>query len=129
MRTINEVFDAYYLGIKLLDFIKGNNNDYAYLWLRISWLYEELDENELAEKASKKAMEHLSEFYYKDDSARLSNTQKNKLILLLANLFYKHDKSEEALPLLNDLIHNNQTKKIHRRKARDLFMKIRDEQR
>ncbi|MGM0410930.1 MAG: DUF2225 domain-containing protein, partial [Bacillota bacterium] len=122
LRTINEVFDAYYLAIKLLDFIKGNKNDYAYLWLRISWLYEEIEENRLADKASKKAMEHLSEFYFEDNSANLSNTQKNKLILLLANLFYKHDKSKEALPLLNDLIHNNQSKKIHRRKARDLFM-------
>jgi len=128
-RNLNEVFDAYYLAIKLLDLINGNRKDYVYLWLRISWLYEDANEEKLVEKSSYKAMEYLRDFYYEDDSTNLSNNQTNKLILLLAVLFYKHNKSDQAIPLLNDLIHENATKKVHRKKARDLFLKIREEQR
>ncbi|MGM0438251.1 MAG: DUF2225 domain-containing protein, partial [Bacillota bacterium] len=128
-RNINEVFDTYYLAIKLFDLINANRKNYAYLWLRISWLYEDVNEDKLVEKSSYKAMEYLRDFYYEDDSTSLSNNQTNKLILLLAVLFYKHNQSNQAIPLLNELIHENETKKVHRKKARDLFLKIREEQR
>lgn len=128
-RNINEVFDTYYLAIKLFDLINANRKNYAYLWLRISWLYEDVNEDKLAKKSSYKAMEYLRDFYYEDDSTSLSKNQTNKLILLLAVLFYKHNQPDQAIPLLNDLIHENATKKVHRKKARDLFLKIREEQR
>ena len=128
-RSLNEVFNAYYMAIKLFDLINASKKDYAYLWLRISWLYEDANKDKLVEKSSYKAMEYLRDFYYEDDSTSLSNDQTNKLILLLAVLFYKHNKPDQAIPLLNDLIHENITKKVHRKKARDLFLKIREEQR
>ena len=128
-RNLNEVFDAYYMAIKLFKLIDANKKDYSYLWLRIGWLYEDANEDKLVEKSSYKAMEYLRDYYYENDSSSLSKDQTNKLILLLAVLFYKHEKPDQAIPLLNDLIHENETKKVHRKKARNLFLKIREEQR
>ncbi len=124
-RNLNEVFDAYYLAIELCNLIDTSKNKLAYLWLRLNWLYEDVDEEELSQKASIKAMEALREFYFQDNNTKLSRLQKDKITLLLSVLLEKHNLEEEALPLLDNLMRDPQTRPKHKRLARDRFIDIR----
>ena len=124
-RTINEVFTAYYLAIKLYNLVDASKNKLAYSWLRLNWLYEDLGEEKLSKEASYKALNNLEEFYFKGDTTNLSRPQKDKLTLLLALLFYKHNFGKKALPLLDDLIRSYQTNPRQKRLARDKFIEIR----
>lgn len=125
-RKIDNVFNAYYLAVKLYDYVDLADDKKTFLWREISWIYEDLKEPQLANKASLKALEHLKEFYFKDHSHR-SKKKNDNLSLLLAVLFYKHGKSDKALPLLDDLIRDKKTNLRQKNKARDLFLKIREE--
>lgn len=125
-RRLEEVFTAYYLALELYNFISAGRDKLAYLWLHLSWLYEDAQEEELSTTASRKAMEYFAEFYYSGDSTfQLSRTQRNKQTLLLAFLFAKHNREEEALPLLDDLIRSSQLNRRYQQLARDKFMEIR----
>ncbi|PRX29469.1 hypothetical protein BX659_10953 [Orenia metallireducens] len=128
-RKLNEVFDAYYLAIESYNLMGSSKEKFAYLWLKLSWLYEDVDEEELAKKASFKAMENLREFYFKEHHSKLSNSKNNKITLLLSFLFYKHGLKDEALPLLDTLIRNHQIKRSYKEMARDKFIEIREEKR
>lgn len=124
-RTINQVFDAYYLALKLYNLIQASHDKLGYLWLRLNWLYEDVDAEELSHKASFKAMTHLQEFYFNSGDAQLPRPQEDKLTLLLALLLAKHQKSEKALPLLDNLIRSPQTNPRQKQLARDKFIEIR----
>jgi len=125
-RTINEVLDAHYLSLKLYDYINMNADKKAFLWREISWIYEDLKEEKLSKKASLKALENLEEFYFKDDSSS-SKKETDNISLLLSVLYYKHGQKQKALPLLDDLIRDARVNLRQKNKARDLFVKIRKE--
>ncbi|MGM0471945.1 MAG: DUF2225 domain-containing protein [Bacillota bacterium] len=127
-RNLNEVFTTYYLAIKLYNLIGVSKNKLGFAWLRLKWLYEDVGEDELANKASQQAMENLREFYFKDDNVRLSRKQRDKIKLLLAVLFYRHGQADNALPLLDDLIRSSQTNRRYEQIARAKFTSIREEQ-
>jgi hypothetical protein len=128
-RKLNEVFDAYYLAIESYNLIEASKEKLAYLWLKLSWLYEDVAEEKLAKEASFNAMEYLREFYFKEYHSRLSNSKNNKITLLLSFLFYKHGLKDEALPLLDTLVRNPQIKRVYKEMARDKFIEIREEKR
>lgn len=125
-RQINTVLDAYYLAAELYNFAAVKEDKKAFLWREISWIYEDLADDQLAEKASLKALEHLKEFYFKDKS-RQTKKEKDNITLLLAVLYYKHGQKDQAIPLLDDLIRDKRTNLRQKNKARDLFYKIREE--
>ena len=124
-RTINQVFNAYYLAIKLYNSIAASPGKLGYLWLRLSWLYEDVKAEELSEAASLKAMTHLQEFYFNSSTTKLPRPQEDKLTLLLALLLAKHEHHEKALPLLDDLIRSPQTNPRQKQIARDKFIELR----
>lgn len=128
-RTINEVFAAYYTAIKLYHLIEAREDKLGYLWLSLSWLYEDMEDEKLAEKASFKAMTNLEEFYFNSDALKLSRSKENKLTLLLSLLLAKHEKGDKALPLLDDLIRSPQTNRRYKQLARNKFMELREKKR
>ena len=103
-----------------------NADKKAFLWREISWIYEDLKEEKLSKKASLKALENLEEFYFKDDSSS-SKKETDNISLLLSVLYYKHGQKQKALPLLDDLIRDARVNLRQKNKARDLFVKIRKE--
>ncbi|RCW58735.1 MULTISPECIES: DUF2225 domain-containing protein [Halanaerobium] len=124
-RSINQVLDAHYLALKLYNYIDLNADRKAFLWRELSWIYEDLGENQLSEKASLKALNNLEEFYFKATDNH-PKKETNKLSLLLSVLYYKHNQNHKALPLLDELIRDNKVNIRHRNKAKDLFLKIRE---
>lgn len=125
-RNINQVLDAHYLALKLYDYTNFAADKKAFLWRELSWIYEDLGENELSNKASLNALNNLEEYYFKENSSS-SKKESNNLSLLLSVLYYKHKQSDKALTLLDELIRDKKVSIRHRNKARDLFLKIREE--
>ncbi len=129
-RNLNEVFLAYYLSLALYEFIECDHDKPAGSWLRLSWLYEDLGEDSLRETAACRAMENLKKFYYHEYSGGLSTAGEHKITLLLANLIIDQgEEPEDALPLLDELIRDDMTKKIYRDLARDKFTELREKRR
>lgn len=125
IRTIDQVLDAHYLALKLYNYIDFYADKKAFLWREISWIYEDLGEEKLANKASLEALSYLEEFYFKEDT-RSSKKESDNITLLLAVLYYKHNQKDKALPLLDDLIRDKKVNLRQKKKAKDLFLKIRE---
>lgn len=124
-RNLNEVFNSYYLNIACYNFIETEIEQVAASWLRLSWLYQDQGENELAEKASKKAYHNLKDFYYRSNKQNLNSQTKEKLALLLADLSIKHGYHEEATSILDKIVRKSTTKPYYKELARDKFIEIR----
>jgi len=126
-RNLNQVFNSYYLNIACYNFIGVEKEQVAASWLRLSWLYSDQDEVELANKASENAYQELKDFYYKENNQNLNSQAKEKLSLLLADLSIEHGHHEEAMPILDKIVRKSTTKPYYKELARDKFIKIREE--
>lgn len=127
-RNINQVFDAHYLALKLYNYTDFYTDKKAFLWRELSWIYEDLDANKLSKKASLKALDNLEEFYFKEDT-KSTKKESDNITLLLAVLYYKHGEQNKSLTLLDELIRDTGVNLRQKNKARDLFLKIREENR
>lgn len=125
-RQINEVLDAHYLAIKMYNYIDFDLDKKAFLWRELSWIYEDLAENDLASRASQKALSCLEEFYFLTNNSN-SKTEAANLELLLAVLYSKHGQKDKALTLLDDLVRDQNINNRQKNKARDLFLDLKTE--
>ncbi len=60
-RTIHEAIVSYFLAMKTYEVIGAAPDLWANLWLRMLWIYEDLEEEELARKAAEKARLYFAE--------------------------------------------------------------------
>lgn len=60
-RTIDQAISSYYLAMKSFETIGATLEQWANLWLRLVWIYEDLGEKELALTAAEKAKHYFSE--------------------------------------------------------------------
>ncbi len=60
-RTIHQVITSYYLAMNSFERVGASIEQWANLWLRLVWIYEDLDQPELALEASVKAQQYFSE--------------------------------------------------------------------
>ena len=60
-RTLNQVITSYYLALNTFEVVKATPEQWANLWLRLVWIYEDLNEEALAKKAAENAYRYFSE--------------------------------------------------------------------
>lgn len=60
-RTLHQVFISYYLAVRTFEIVGAAPEQWANLWLRLVWLYEDLGEKDLLEKAAAKASHYFEE--------------------------------------------------------------------
>lgn len=60
-RTIQEVITSYYLTMKTFETIGASPDLWGNIWLRLVWIYEDLEATELALKAAQKARDYFNE--------------------------------------------------------------------
>jgi uncharacterized protein (DUF2225 family) len=113
-RRINEVFTAYYLILKNL---KEENLDpikTAKIWLRLSWLYSDVKDEEMYIYTSQQALHAYQESYY-NSHHNTSAEQDQHLTLLLGELCLRLNQREEALKhFRNSIVHKNGNKNLNR---------------
>lgn len=95
-RKIDEVFTSYYMILQTLQAEKVDSIKTAKIWLRLSWLYSDVEDEEMYNYTTEKALEAYSDSYF--------NTQRNTTIeqdqhltILLGELCLRLDQKEEAL--------------------------------
>jgi uncharacterized protein (DUF2225 family) len=60
-RTLQQVFASYFLAMKTYEAVGAGPELWANLWLRLLWMYEDLEEEEWARKAAEQARKYFAE--------------------------------------------------------------------
>jgi len=93
-RTIDDVLNSYYQAIQSLLLKKEHSRDLAKIWIRLAWLYKDLGDLNMYEKASLQAFSYYYENYYNGEVSTLKEDQQ---ITYLLGLFYmKFNNPSEA---------------------------------
>ncbi len=97
-RTIQQVITSYYLSMATFEKVGATPDQWANLWLRLVWIYEDLGLDELALKAAAKAKAYFSESM--STTAR-SSAGDQQLYLLLAELDLRLENKGDAFKNLH----------------------------
>lgn len=92
-RTVQQVITSYYLALKTADTVEAPLDLRANLWLRLLWIYEDLEAEELARTAAQKARHYFSQSM--SQTAR-SPAGDQQLLLILAELDLRLGNAGEA---------------------------------
>ncbi|MEN6462658.1 MAG: DUF2225 domain-containing protein [Syntrophomonas sp.] len=117
-RNLNEVFTAYYLALNNLKTSKPDSARIANVWLRLSWLYNDAEDQEMFDYASTCALDNFQESYY-GSQRNASLEQDQKLTLLMGELSLRTGKAEEALKHFRSSIVRKGGSSIINRQAED----------
>ena len=121
--TIDRVFLAYYLAVQNHLGQKENKRSLAKLWLRLSWLYRDVEDWTMYENASLQAFSYYHADYYE---SRKTSLREEQMLAYLLGLFYWrfHNPEEARKSLLKAIVKNGGDKRVNER-AYDLIQDIR----
>jgi uncharacterized protein (DUF2225 family) len=94
-RQLSEVFTAYYLALYWQQKASNDQGSIGNLWLRLSWLYRDVGDQEMYALTSANALKFLEENYYSRDSGSIQQDQ--RVCLLLGQLYLEQGRQREAL--------------------------------
>ncbi len=92
-RTVQQVIISYYLAMRTFEVVGASLEQWANLWLRLVWIYEDLQEEQLALAAAEKARDYFAEAM--STTAR-SAAGDQQLYILLGELELRLGRSAEA---------------------------------
>ncbi|ABZ84575.1 cyclic nucleotide-binding transcriptional regulator, putative [Heliomicrobium modesticaldum Ice1] len=95
-RTVDQVFTAYYLTLFFLQSGMPDPSRIAKVWLRISWLYDDVGDKAMSQFAAQKALEFFRQAYYGSNRSA-SIDQDQRLSILLGELSMRNNEYEEAM--------------------------------
>jgi uncharacterized protein (DUF2225 family) len=95
-RTIDQVFTAYYLALVNAEFYNASPLKFAKIWLQLSWLYHDVNDEEMFDTASAMALRNYYDVLYKTGE-NLSIEQAQQCFLLLGELYLLKGDEKEAL--------------------------------
>ncbi|NLB17717.1 MAG: DUF2225 domain-containing protein [Syntrophomonadaceae bacterium] len=92
---IDHVFLNYYLALQTQKAGEQDPEKIARIWLRLAWLYDDVDDKEMMVMASKQAYENYKDAYYNKDCSR-SVDQEQRLSLVMGELSLRIGETFEA---------------------------------
>lgn len=92
-RTIHQVITSYYLAMNSFERVGASLEQWANLWLRLVWIYEDLDQDELVLQASGKAQHYFSESL---STKSRSSAGDQQLYLILGELALRLGQTRDA---------------------------------
>lgn len=123
-RKIDEVFTSYYMILQTLQAGKVDPSKTAKIWLRLSWLYSDAEDDEMYTFTSQQALEAYSESYF-NTRRDTSVEQDQRLTLLLGELCLRLDQKEEALKhFRNSIVRKGGNNNLNRQ-AEDRIQELR----
>lgn len=123
-RKIDEVFTSYYMILQTLQVGKIDPGKTAKIWLRLSWLYSDVEDDEMYAFTSQKALEAYSESYF-NTRRDTSVEQDQRLTLLLGELCLRVGQKEEALKhFRNSIVRKGGNNNLNRQ-AEDRIQELR----
>lgn len=92
-RTVHQVITSYYLAMNSFERVGASLEQWANLWLRLVWIYEDLEQGELALQASVKAQHYFSEAL---STKSRSSAGDQQLYLILGELDLRLGQNNDA---------------------------------
>lgn len=124
-REINQVFTAYYLALHWAQTTMSDVAKAARIWLRLSWLYQDVNDEPLFRMASAKALQSYKETYYSNRQG-ISMEQDQRMALLLGELSIRNGEYQEAARHFRSaIVHKGGNHHINQQ-ARDRIMDLKD---
>lgn len=123
-RNIDQVFTSYYLTLYWLRGITTEKLQEGKLWLRLAWLYEDVNDLELSKMASEKALTLYKDLYH-NGRRQTTVEQDQRLTMLLGELCMRNDLRDEAQQYFRDTIVHKGGNKVMNETARDRMQDIR----
>jgi hypothetical protein len=121
-RTFGEVIRSYELAHENFSFRQTDLEDYAKYWLRLSWLFSDVGNTIMYEKASAKALDYYKEIYF--NSRTTSAEQESRLALILGELNYRLKNYEEAVKNYHKALVRRGGNPVVNRQAEDRIAEI-----
>lgn len=125
-RTIDEVFTAYYLALVSAEFYNASSLKFAKIWMQLSWLYQDVKDEEMFNTASTMALKNYYDVLYKT-SENLSVVQAQQCFLLLGELYLRKGDEKEAIRNFYTAIKKDGGKEAFNQQAEDRIHDIRIE--
>lgn len=123
--NINTIFIQYYLAMMCTFNPKNRDLKMAKSWLNLSWLYSDVEDNEMYEYSYLKAYEIYNDFYL-NSASNLSDEDEQTMIMILAEFARRQGKIDEALKLLFEVTQIKNGNKQISSMARDSIMGIKE---
>ncbi len=117
-RGINDVFLAYYLMLQTLEAGKADPGKKAKVWLRLAWLYDDVDDKPMMEFASKQAFGLFKDSYY-NQNRDTSIEQDQRVSLVLGELALRIGEDREAVEFFRRAINRRGGNVVLNRQAED----------
>lgn len=92
-RTLEQVITSYYLALRTFEIVGATPEQWANLWLRLVWIYEDLEEKDLMKKAAQNSYEYFEEAMSKTVRSAAGDQQ---LYIILGELGLRLNKGGEA---------------------------------
>ncbi|WP_054691958.1 DUF2225 domain-containing protein [Syntrophomonas palmitatica] len=103
-RKIDEVFLSYYLALQTAQqAAKPDSGKLAKLWIRLSWLYSDVGDEEMYEYTSREALANFKDSFF-NGRRDTSVEQDQRLNLVLGELSLRLGEKEEAMKFFRDAI-------------------------
>ncbi|HWI55090.1 MAG TPA: DUF2225 domain-containing protein [Desulfobacteria bacterium] len=123
-RDIDQVFVAYYLALNCITKIRPDAEQIGRIWLRLSWLYQDMGDTDMFRLATDKALE----YYQKLRNGRVfmasDSIQGQRLYLLLGELFLRNGQLDEALVNYHKAIMHDRGSRSLNRQANDRILEL-----
>jgi|GEM_PF-515997 len=124
-RKLDEVLNSFYLALQILYLArKPDLSKIAKIWLRLSWLYGDVDDKDMYHLATEKAVECFKETYY-NGMRNTSEDQEQRLALLLGELSLRLDLLEDAATFFRRAIMRKGGSAQINRQAEDRIQELR----
>ncbi|MEA1962453.1 MAG: DUF2225 domain-containing protein [Bacillota bacterium] len=125
-RKLGEVLNAYFLVLdQLMAQTQPDSGRIAKVWLRLSWLYQDADDNENYLIASQNALEFFCKMYYQDGKTR-NPDEEQRLALVLGELYFRLQQYKEAGEFFRRAIVHRGGNATINRQAEDRIQELKD---
>lgn len=124
-RTINQVITSLYLALMWAQFGDSTYAIRAKLWLYLSWLYQDLEEEELYIKTTEKALEYYRRMYY-TSRHELDPYVEQTCFLVIAELFIRLGDLPHAYDSLIHVIAIKNGKRLYKTDAQNRLSDVQE---
>lgn len=98
-KNVDEAISSYYIAIYCAEFYDAPYLKFAKLWLQLSWLYKNIEDDDMHMKAAQKALDYYNKMYY-NSHEKLDPVHEQACLIVMAELFILFDDLDRALTFL-----------------------------
>lgn len=122
-RDVDHVLSQYFLALKCIDDRNYNYIKKAKIWIRLKWLFKDLDEDEMFKMALENAFECYYNTYY-NSRTTIENEHEQQILMILSELYYQRGMPDLAVKHLLLSTKCIGAKEIYKEQAQDRIYEI-----